>query len=154
MNIDKFKKWLQQRGCEILPNTNEYEKLRFKGDSVGVIYKSGKFSGPYVTDSVLCFKKNKHWSGGAIKTGRKANYKKEKRAIIKRDGQACFCCGDLLGDDITLEHLIPLNQGGQNNLYNMVLMHEECNNKMSHLPIYKKVNLILKTRTEKIISHD
>lgn len=31
MNIEKFKNWLTDRGCEILPSTNQYEKLRFKG---------------------------------------------------------------------------------------------------------------------------
>lgn len=35
MDVEKFKIWLAQRGCEILPPTNQYEILRFKGKETG-----------------------------------------------------------------------------------------------------------------------
>ena len=145
---DKFKTWLQQNGAEILPSSSDYEEIRFKGSEVGVKYKSGKFSGKYASNAYYCYKRNKNWDGRPIRTGRKNSYIKEKREIIKRDGSACFYCGNLLEDDITLEHLIPLTAGGLNNLSNMVLAHEECNHKMNHKKLVDKVSYALKTRVE------
>lgn len=146
----KFEIWLQQNGAEILPCTNEYEEIRFKGSEVGVKYKSGKFSGNYAAHADYCFKNNKKWDGRPFNVGRKSSYKKEKLAIINRDGIACFYCGELLGDDITLEHLIALTSGGLNQLSNMVLAHHKCNQKMSHKSLVEKVNYALKTRIELI----
>ena len=52
LNIEKFSKWLTDRGAEILPLTNEYELLRFKGREVGVLYKSGKTSNSYTNHAI------------------------------------------------------------------------------------------------------
>lgn len=145
---DKFKTWLQQNGAEILPNSTEYEEIRFKGSEIGVKYKSGKFSGIYASNAYYSYKNNKPWDGRPIRVGRKKSYLKEKRALIKRDGTACFYCGKLLEDDITLEHLIPLTAGGLNSLSNMVLAHELCNNIMNHKKLIDKVSFAIKTRVE------
>lgn len=142
----KFSLWLQQNGAEILPVSNEYEEIRFKGSEIGVKYKSGKYSNEYAKNAFDCYKNGKKWNGRPINVGRKNTYVKEKKEIIKRDGTACFYCGRLLEDDITLEHLIPLTAGGLNNLSNMVLAHENCNSKMNHKPLVEKVNHALKTR--------
>lgn len=142
----KFATWLQQNGAEILPNTNEYEEIRFKGSEIGVKYKSGKYSNEYAKNAYYCYSKGKKWNGRPISVGRKNTYVKEKREIIKRDGSDCFYCGNPLNEDITLEHLIPLTSGGLNNLSNMVLAHEECNHKMNHKHLVEKVNYALKTR--------
>lgn len=144
----KFSIWLQQNGAEILPNTSQYEEIRFKGSEIGVKYKSGKYSNDYAKNAFYCYSNGKKWNGRPINVGRKNTYVKEKKEIIKRDGTACFYCGKLLNDDITLEHLIPLTAGGLNNLSNMVLAHENCNNKMNHKPLVEKVNYALKTRVE------
>jgi len=146
MNIDKFTKWLTQMGVEILPVTNQYEALRFKGREVGVLYKSGKVANSYTTEAIKCFKKKQKWNGKPINVGRKNTYRKEKSKLIERDGTDCFLCGKPLEDDITLEHLIALSSGGKNNLSNMVLMHEKCNQEVSNAPINEKVNLAITYR--------
>lgn len=146
MNIEKFSKFLSDRGCEIIPVKSEHESLRFKGRHVGVLYKSGAVSGPYVTKAIHCWKNNKKWDGAPISTGRKSTYKKEKTALLERDGVNCFLCGEPLEDDITLEHLVPLTQGGKNNLYNMVLMHDECNQFVNNMSIAAKVKLAITKR--------
>lgn len=146
----KFKIWLQQNGAEILPVTNEHEEIRFKGSEVGVKYKSGKFSSTYAENAYLCYKNNKKWNGGPISTGRKVSYKKEKIYLLKRDGGDCFFCGKPLIFDITLEHLIPLTSGGQNNLSNMVLAHEKCNYEVNHKSIVEKVKYAIKTRSNNL----
>lgn len=148
MDIGKFKQWLKDYGCEILPPTNPYEAVRFEGKEIGVIYTSGKTSGVYATRAIICFKNNKKWDGSPIKTGRYSNYKKYKEKLVERDGTCCFFCGKEMEDDITLEHLIALSCGGKNNLSNMVLSHKECNEAVKNMPISDKVKLAIKNRTK------
>lgn len=141
MNIELFKQWLEKHGCEIEPPTNSYESVRWKGLEVGVAYTSGKFSGPYASDAYYKFTQNKQWNGGPIKTGRQNTYKKQKAKLLVRDGSKCFLCNTELGDDISVDHLIPLVQGGKNELSNMVLMHEKCNFDCGHKTVVEKVKM-------------
>lgn len=147
MNYNKFKKWLQERGCEILPPTNEYEAVRFKGKEVGVLYTPGKVSNQFTRGALRAFRTNSKWNGSPINTGRKSSYRKEKARLIERDGTTCFLCGQEMGDDITLEHLIPLTAGGPNSLSNMVLCHEECNHELGTKPLAEKVRLAVSYRS-------
>lgn len=148
MDFKKFENWLKDRGCEILPPTNEYEAVRFKGREVGVLYKSGKHSNMFTSKAVQAFKRNKKWDGKPINVGRKKSYRKQKQQLLIRDGSDCFLCGKPLGEDITLEHLIALSSGGKNTLGNMVLMHENCNNSVKNITIVEKVRLAIKNRTK------
>lgn len=150
MNINKFSKWLTDRGAEILPVTNQYEALRFKGREVGVLYKTGKTSGRYTDHTIECFLKNKSWWGKPKTVARKSKYDKEKKALLERDGPDCFYCGKPLGEDITIEHLIAISSGGKNTLANMVLCHEECNTKVGNKPVSEKVKFAIKIRTNDI----
>lgn len=145
-DIDKFKKWLQQNGCEILVPTNQYEEVRFRGSEIGVLYYTGKTSNGYTSDAIRHFKNGKKWDGGIVSTGRHNSYIKQKKLLLKRDGKDCFYCGLPLDNDITLEHLIPLNQSGPNTLSNMVLAHEKCNQKMGSKNINKKVSYAIEQR--------
>ncbi len=144
--IEKFKKWLVCRGVEIMPTTNEYESLRFKGREVGVLYKSGKTNNAFTAMAITCFIRNKKWDGAPINIGRKQSYKSEKAKLLNRDGSDCFYCDLPMNDDITLEHLIALSSGGKNALSNMVLCHEACNLKMNNLPISEKVRFAITNR--------
>lgn len=147
LDVDKFRSWLQKEGAEILPNTNEYEAIRFKGREVGVLYKSGKTSNKYTNDTIKCFKANIPWSGKPVNIGRKTTYRKEKIKLLNRDGDKCFLCGKSLGNDITLEHLVALSCGGSNRLSNMVLTHGHCNKLLSNKPLNEKVGMAIKMRS-------
>lgn len=65
---------------------------------------------------------------------------KEKRrkytALLKRDGDKCFWCGDQFQTDnpYTLDHLITQKDGGANALINLVLSCNFCNNKRKATP--------------------
>lgn len=141
-----FEKWLLQQGAEILPSTNEYEEIRFKGLEVGVKYKSGKYSNEYAKNAFECYKESKKWEGKPIAGKRRQSYVKQKKQLIKRDGSICFYCGLDLGNDVTVEHLISLASGGLNKLSNMVLAHEDCNKKMGNKLLIDKVNFAIKNR--------
>lgn len=146
IDIDKFKDWLILHGCEILPPTNEYEAVRWKGSEVGVLYTSSKTNNTYSFLAIQAFRHKAKWNGGPIKTGRRLGYKKQKEQLIKRDGTTCFYCGKELEDDITVEHVLSLSSGGKNTLGNMVLAHFSCNQAVSNLSIVEKVNYALMNR--------
>lgn len=148
MNIEKFKKWLEQQGCEILQPTNQYELVRFKGKEVGILYTTGSTNGKYASDAIKSFSTNglHKWDGAPVSTGRQNSYRKEKKQLLARDGTKCFYCGEELGEDITLEHLIALAGGGSNTLSNMVLAHEKCNQNANTMPVYKKMEVAVMTR--------
>lgn len=147
--IERFKKWLRNNGAEILPTTNEYEAVRFKGKSIGVLYTTGKVANKYTTEAINSFKTGKKWKGKPVNVGRKNSYKKQKAQLLERDGTKCFFCGNELEEDITVEHLIALVSGGKNSLSNMVLAHTICNNNVSNLPIYQKIEIALINRIRK-----
>lgn len=146
MDIQKFSNWLKSHGCEILPVTNEFELIRWKGAETGVIYTSGKTNNKYALRAVGQWQIGSKWTGGQVKTGRQNTYKKHKIKLLARDGDKCFLCDTELGDDITVDHLIPLAAGGKNELSNMALMHEKCNHDCGHLPLIQKVNTAVKNR--------
>ncbi len=147
-NLHRFHKWLSDRGCEILPPTNQYETIRFKGKEVGVIYTTGRFNNEFAKNAYCCFLENKKWDGKPITVGRQNSYVKQKRKLVERDGTCCFYCGEELQDDVTVEHLISLNRGGTNDLSNMVLAHEKCNNHVRNIPISEKVKFAISNRSK------
>lgn len=144
----KFKLWLEQNGAEILVSKSEYEEIRFKGSEVGIKYKSGKFNSEYAKHAYECYKTAQSWDGGPVNIGRYPSYKKQKAYLLKRDGSSCFFCGQPLGDDITVEHLISLVSGGSNTLGNMVLSHQVCNLQAHNKTIVEKVNFVLRLRNK------
>lgn len=64
------------------------------------------------------------------------------RTLRSRDGSECFYCGvDMESDEITLEHLLSVGDGGTSNLANLVLAHRLCNEMAADLPVIAKVKL-------------
>ena len=143
--IPAFEEWLKGQGAEIRPPTNEYEVLRFACPAgVGVIYCNRKgrhtFNGRMAVEAWRCFRSGDPWRGKLRPTKRSAG-SESKRALLLRDGENCFYCGEPLYDDITEEHLLPVNHGGSNHLANKVLCHQKCNSMAGHKTIYEKVLL-------------
>lgn len=58
---------------------------------------------------------------------RKKHYRREKRAMLKRDPRCHWCKCSLTLETATLDHVIPLARGGSNATDNMVLSCEPCN---------------------------
>lgn len=146
MNVEKFTNWLRNHGCQILPNSNAYELVRWKGKETGVLYSTLRTSGHYASGAVSCFKGKRKWSGGPDKVQRKGTYKKQRATLRERDGDDCFYCGEPLGEDETFEHLLELNQGGKNLVTNGVLAHQKCNSAVDGMTVAEKVKFALKSR--------
>lgn len=56
-----------------------------------------------------------------------ARRKRYRSELLERQCGTCWYCGLSLGSDVTFEHLIPKTHGGPDNLHNLVLAHEWCN---------------------------
>jgi len=149
--MEKFKGWLIAQGAEMLQPTNEYEVLRFRcRKGTGVIYESKRglsVSGPLVMDAYACMKEARAWEGKGKPTKRvQGSFR--KRQLLDRDGDNCFYCGKELGDDMTVEHLVAVNQGGPDRLENLVLAHQRCNQEAGSMAVIEKINLRDRMRKE------
>lgn len=150
VNLVKLEKHLRRSGCEMLP-PNKYEIMRWKGREVGVIYYTGKHSGPYVIECVAACFNNTTDNIGPKKTKRGGNARKKRDKLLDRDGECCIYCGEPFIDEDppTIEHLIELNQGGTNNMYNLALAHKGCNNFVKNMTLVEKVNHAIHHRLQK-----
>lgn len=142
----KFRDWLLERGSEIRKPSNEYEVARFvTPEGVGVVYRNS--AGAITSWLNGAAEAWDAWKSGAAWTvGERAKRQGGKRAhriqtLTERDGCDCWFCGEALGSDITLEHLVAVAHGGPDHLSNLVLAHEECNRLADHLSVAEKVRL-------------
>jgi hypothetical protein len=146
--IDSFKARLRAAGAEILAPTNPYEIVRFRcSKGVGVVYR-GKRGETWSREALAA---REHLEAGlgslapvAVK-GRRRD-KATVAALLERDGEACFFCGDHLGDDITVEHLVAIAHGGPNHISNLFLAHAACNQRAGHLSAPEKVAMAMRER--------
>ncbi|WP_411828422.1 HNH endonuclease [Pseudomonas veronii] len=71
--------------------------------------------------------------------------RKRRRVVAtlrKRDGDDCFyCIRPMAREDMTLEHLLSLRDGGTNCYANLVLACGPCNHAAGHLAVIEKVKL-------------
>lgn len=70
-------------------------------------------------------------ANGAITTNKIKRLKRIER-LVARDGNLCAGCGEPLGQDITIDHIIPQALGGPNWMENQQLMHAKCNQKKAN----------------------
>lgn len=143
--LPAFREFLASRGAELLEPTNEWEVLRFRAaGATSVIYTNARGSvtpsGPAAKAAMDAFVSGGKWHAG-VASPRKAKRPPEVAALLKRDGDQCFLCRLPLGDDITVEHLVPRTAGGPNHLSNKALAHQSCNLRMGHLSLMEKIAL-------------
>ena len=62
----------------------------------------------------------------------------EKELMRKKSNNRCCHCGKELTDDFSVEHVIPLNKGGTNDLSNMVALCQKCNLEKADLIYHPK----------------
>lgn len=56
-----------------------------------------------------------------------ANRRKRRRLIVM-DGPRCYLCGEIfMEEDLQLEHKIPKSRGGSDNILNLALACDPCN---------------------------
>lgn len=138
-----FDEYLDQIGADKIQVTSEWELARFRAnDEICVIYQNQKgrisFSNTLAGKVYSSFEEGKLINIQSEK--RQSLASKFKSKIFERDGNKCFYSGkEMLEEEATIEHLIPLSRGGKNNIDNLVLCLAEENQKMANKPLIEKI---------------
>lgn len=162
VDVSGFISWLAKNGAEIGMPTNPYEVVRYKSYTdnatkpmTSVVYR--KDSG-LVTWTGASFKHYQRFLDGenwlrketTVKESIASTFKapsglsvaaKHRAKLLKRDGDECWFCGLPMGDDLTIEHLVPKSDGGRNTLANYALAHKKCNNAAADKPLIQKIEI-------------
>lgn len=139
----KFKGWAEGNGGIVEPTTNPHELARVRhADGVLVVYQGKK--GISFSDSVArkAWEKFNHGAGFPLgKRHKRTKTEETVHRLSERDGVNCWFCGCEFGPENrqTIEHLLSVCHGGNNNLANLVLACQPCNVKVGNLPIAQKV---------------
>jgi hypothetical protein len=144
-DVEKFKGWAEGNGGVIEPTTNPFELARVRhADGVIVIYQGKR--GVSFSDSIArkAWAKFKQGAGFPLaKRHRRSKTEETVYRLSQRDGLRCWFCGCDFDENNrqTVEHLLSVCHGGNNNLANLVLACQPCNSAAGNLPIAVKVTL-------------
>jgi hypothetical protein len=145
-HLATFKKRLLEAGGELLGPTNPYEVLRFRtSKGVGVIY-TGRRGETWNAEAIAARDQLGKGSLAPVKVVGRRRDNSTVTALLERDGDACFFCGNALAGDITVEHLVAVAHGGPNHVSNLFLAHASCNQAAGHLSAPEKVALAISQR--------
>ncbi|WP_099952819.1 HNH endonuclease [Methylobacterium currus] len=157
--MTRFREWLTANGAEVLAPTNEWEVVRFRGDQgVSIVYRNATKSISRMTgqaaEALATFR-----TGGTMRfvsRGRTVITRAEPlvRALVERDGAACFYCDESFTDALppTREHLLSRTHGGPDHIANQALACEPCNRRAGHLSLVEKIRLRDRLRAERSAS--
>lgn len=150
IKLDRFITWLHDAGVIPQESNNSFEAIRFTcSEGVGIVYTSNKghvtLQGAAIT-AYSFFRSKKKWVASILYQPWEKPEVRE--ALLQRDGGGCFYCGKPMPEkDITIEHILSLESGGNNNLDNLALAHGKCNVSAGSLPVVEKVKLLLQARS-------
>lgn len=142
--LPQFRRWLTERGAEVLEPTNEWEVVRFRaGGDTCVIYRNKSHNLTYAgkaAEAAHAFFGGKPWR--AVAAGVRRSTSPAMRTIRKRDGDDCFACGFVVSlEEESIDHLVEVTAGGPNHLSNLVLMHIVCNQASAGMSAPEKVRM-------------
>ena len=55
-----------------------------------------------------------------------------RKYVFERDRYHCQSCGQTNLDNLTIDHIIPLARGGQNDISNLQTLCSTCNQRKTH----------------------
>ncbi len=150
---EAFADWLREQGADVLQPTNEYEFARFRAmGMINVIYvrQSGVFSAqPFGMKCLAAFRKKANMAMGFTEA-RKSLNASMRATLLARDGNLCFFCAEpMQPGEVSIEHLVAKNKGGPDHTDNLVLAHEECNQRVGAMPLIKKIRIYHENRKQK-----
>lgn len=148
--IEEFKEWLHNQGATVLTPTNPYELVRFRNQNgIGIVYegKRGRTFTGEAAEGWAKFKKGENWK---VITRKRQHLQTRKNELARRDGLRCFAHNEPAHiNELTIEHLLSLSQGGNDNNNNLVLVCQPANIKLANLPLSQKIELIIQMRQGK-----
>lgn len=141
MKTDKFKTFLKESGAEILDVTNPYEMVRFRTvNGVSVVYK-GRRGISFTGESAEAYGRFQSKNIWQIKRRSEKEFERIKTEILERDGDLCFYCASVTvdGDNRSVEHILSISHGGNNNTANLVFACKGCNEAVGSMSVVEKV---------------
>ena len=169
-DVANFAAWLAKSGAEIGIPCNPYEVIRYRAHDGGhraathIVYRrengsltwTGKSQSHYIqfmTGAAMWPDKPRDPNAPFLITYPTAAAKKAmgtitREKLLARDGDECWFCGLPMGEDCTIEHLVPKAKGGRNMAANYALAHRRCNNDAADLPLVKKIEMRAQMRAE------
>lgn len=145
--IELFKKWLVERGAEVLVPTNPYEIVRFRAAGrAGIVYEKQNGARTLTGEALGAWADFKSRDGSwkpLRRVKRKAKTAIVVQTILARDGNGCFYCGDPFTEENppTREHLVAVIHDGPNHISNSFLSCETCNVEAGHLSAPEKIRM-------------
>ena len=162
--LHSFLGYLTDSGAEIGVPTSQYEVVRYrywspseKRAAISIVYTKENGRLTFTGNSRQHYHSFMQGRSIDLKT-KKANSKPANKSkdvrkhLLERDGPDCWFCGEVMGDDCTIEHLVPKSRGGRNSQANYALAHASCNQKAANIPLVKKMELREKMRRSKVKS--
>jgi hypothetical protein len=166
-DVQGFLAFLAANGCEIGQPTNPYEVVRYKAYHAGskrphtqVVYAketglltwTGATQGHYrafLSGAVLAAKAPPQGFAPepTVPVSKQAKVRAKLRA---RDGDDCWFCGEVMGSDCTIEHLVPRSKGGSDKLDNYALAHAKCNRDAANKPLVAKIAMRAELRRDAV----
>lgn len=142
---------LAKAGAEMLATSGPYEVLKFRTCyGIGTIYlgKQGINWNPAARMAHEHIKVSSSSLAPVMIAERENSrlWRERRLAVLKRDGDGCFFCGEPMSDDMTLEHLVARAHGGPNHLSNIYGAHQRCNEQANILSAAEKVAIAIKHR--------
>jgi hypothetical protein len=108
----------KNKQSEALKNSNPMHKEETVNKRRETLIANGTFAG----------EKSNNWRGGRPKY-RGADWGKQRKLALERDGQACQVCGLKQSDakkELTVHHIKPYHEGGTNELSNLITVCMSC----------------------------
>lgn len=141
MKTDKFITFLRESGAEVLETTNEWEIARFRTmNGVSVVYQNRKGKLSFTNEAYEAYEKFQDKTIWTIHDKWQKKKIKLKKEILDRDPNECLYCGcGLTEESATLEHILSISNGGNNNLANLALSCADCNKAVGSWPITEKI---------------
>lgn len=173
-DTENFVAWLAKNGAEIGKPTNPYEVVRYRAYSPdskrpmthivyakenGLLNFQGRTKAHYQAflagESIAQMFVSKFDVPQPVPNPERQSIEpsvtaKQRAKIRARDGEGCWFCGEALGHDATIEHLIPKSKGGGNSLANYVLAHSRCNSLAADKPLVEKIAMRARMRGDVI----
>jgi 5-methylcytosine-specific restriction endonuclease McrA len=163
----EFANWLIANGAELGTPTNPYEVIRYRAYSAvsrrpltHIVYAKENgllnFQGssrehylaflagerkPSLNIPNLDRLQKSGKSNPADKGVTPSETAKQRLKLLARDGDECWFCGKPMGEDMTIEHLVPRSAGGGNKLANYALAHALCNHAAANKPLVEKIEM-------------
>jgi hypothetical protein len=161
-DVPGFASWLAENGAEIGVPSNPYEVVRYLAHAEGhrkpvthIVYTKENGMLTFTGQSRAHYAAFLGLEGdGSLKRGARPSstvMRQHRRAIIKRDGEECWFCGQhVTADNSSVEHLVPRSQGGPDTLANFVLAHPACNQAAGDMPLGDKIAMRDRLRKDRV----